>query len=226
MSDYIFHPRLEARADMWAKKYYQTAHNPYYNDRDIMTEFYAWGRFWEVYDLYLENQPAPTNLGYIEEKATEKATGTVTTVYNYENSSYWYEASNWDDEDSSYIRNFYNTDTYPRSVAGHLGDIVIFSDVTYEYGVGYLSVAGVVEKEPSNDHGWLISFYLEDEGFIVLESRDQYDIDWINGETLPFIGAIENPIWQMYDNIIAGHPLYWRFPVWLYKKIIDKRRGL
>ena len=229
MSDYIFHPRLEARSDMWLKKYYLGGFNPYFSMQTSgdETEYYAWGRFWEIYDMYLENQPAPNNLGYIEEKITEYSTGTTTTNYRYEDASYWSEADKWDDfDDPNYLTLYYNTDNYMRFGAGGLGDVVIFGDVTYEYGVSYQVVAGVVEKTPDNNHGWLISFYTENDGFFIIETPDQEDIEYINGVRLPFIDAIGNPIWNMYDDIIEGHPLYWKGKFWLYKRYLDRRRGL
>ncbi len=214
---------------MWSKKYYQNTYNPYYNMQTagFETEYYAWGRFWEIYDMYLDNQPAPSNLGYIKKKMTEYSTGIITTDYSYEDASFWDDASKWDDlDDPDYLIIYSNTDNYQRSGLGSLGDIVIFGDITYEYGVGYQVVAGVVERTPINGHGYLISFYTRNNGFFILETDDQDYIDYIDGNQLPFIGAIGNPIWEMYDNIIEGHQLYWKLPFWMYKKLIERRRGL
>lgn len=220
MSDYIYKARLRFPAEAAHLSYYNNS-NPYYDWASSqgvfsISDYYCWGRFWEVYNLYGDRPQAPTNLGRIR----------IRTVYDdhtdtsieYRNGAFWFDASVFDlhqtrpEPDVLYT----NMDDFIRTGDFALGNIACGFTWTSD---GYNYKLAVIERI-EGDQILAATGYNQETGNIPL-------IDISNGyiDNVPTVGMIKNPIYSMYDNIIQGHPMYWKWPFWMYKKIIEKRRG-
>ena len=223
MSDYIFHPRYKFPVSDHTNVYYGNSYNPYRIKVDqgaiVYTQSsYIWGRFWEIIDWYAQDpvNNMPTNLGLIE--VTEIVDpGDDIITYEYLTTGWWYAAFDYNTEFYTYL----NTDTYSRDVRPYLGDVACFRcpDDT-----GY-TIAGIVEKIDldvtnyklsatygSNYNNFIVIDVVGDE--FVLQNR-RYRLE----------GFVGNPINQLY-NVIAGRGIYWKLPFWIYKRYLDRRRGL
>lgn len=205
---------------------YYNNNNPFYNWDDGVqdygpAEYYCWGRFWEVYNLYGARPQPPTNLGRVKRD----------TVYHdhtdseniYENGAYWYDASvmNYDPGAGVYPKVVYsNLDNFIKPGGYGLGNIVCCNDFTPGDTSSFVAFTGIIEKI-EDDTIYAAREFDEETGEVQI-----FDITdgWM--DNVPIVGIIENPIYTMYDNIIPGHPMGWKWPFWMYKKLIERRRGL
>ena len=213
MSDYVFRWRNEMRPADWNLTYYAT--NPYSNTAGRERESYAWGRFWEIIDYYVRDpsNTEPTNLGYVQRTSLGQ------TDYFYAGGVFWFHAFDHDTQDTYYV----NTDNYLRILnvvpAGRaLGGVVIFEN----------NRIGVIEKIYGAGD-FIVSYYGFDpdlqspSGFYtqrVINSQFRETNSVYN-----LVGIVGNPIFQMYDNIIQGKPIYYKLPFWMYRRILLQRRG-
>lgn len=210
MSDYIFRPRLKMPANDWNLTYY--AANPYSSMQYRMMEQYCYGRFWELIDFYINNPTIndPDKLGYI--RIEDRTSGT--SNYRYMQYPYWENAGHYDTADIWY----YNTDDFDRAIIPSYGSIVEFSGSNSVY-------MGIVEKITDNNNYILSSIDLtpSPQVFTTLEVINGVLTHRNRQYTLS--GVIFNPINDDYD-VILGRELYWKLPFWMYKRYLDRRRGL
>ena len=221
MSNYTYKARLELPAAALSRPYYNN-NNPFHDWNSpqatySISEYYCWGRFWEVYNLYGDRPQAPANLGKIK----------IQTIYSdhtdtdneYRNGAFWFDASVFDYHPSLPGEPevlYTNLDSFTRTGDYALGNIACafeFVQGGYDYKIA------ITEKIDGN---MLLAAYGYDTttGDVLFTDISSGDIDGV-----PIVGMIKNPIYSMYDNIIQGHPMNWKWPFWMYKKIIEKRRG-
>lgn len=214
MSDYVFRWRNEMRLADWNLTYY--TQNPYaIKGSGWERESYAYGRFWEIIDFY-QHDPVntePTDLGYI----MQTDFGTQIS-YDYMRGNYWYQAFDYDDPDTTYR----NTDNYVRHPhvyplpGAELGGVILFDS----------NRVGVVEKIYSTND-YIISYWGLPTVPTPFHTQRIINNQYLDHDGLihNLVGIIENPIHQIYDNIIEGKPLYFKLPFWMYKRILLQRRG-
>lgn len=178
--------------------------NPYSN---LTTDNYAFGRFSESYNDLMH--PSDMSLwvmvvvGYVKRTRLSD----MSVDYLYLNSSFWYDAADYNSSTFTYE----NVDWCTRYTgAPKIGDIRLLT-------VGALTVPAVVEKVV-NSNNYYVSLY---------RSSAFHYINIVNGAGGGYNDSgkgINNFIYPTSDTIIQGHDLGWKLPIWMYKKIIDKRR--
>lgn len=220
MSNYIFHPRNKFPYTDFDNLFYGSYYNPYRIMAEqetselerlaLLDSAYLWGRFWEITAYYAGGNALnymPEELGKVSIYEVEEQTETV----EYFHEGFWYNANASSNEYVIYN----NVDSYIRSMQPSLGAFVTYQN--YEYG-GFRT--GIIEKI-FNDGRFLFSYCLRGyDGFHTLIGNTvSYTTD------IPYRGVIVNPIYQLYDNVIAGKELYYKLPFWMYKRILMKKRG-
>lgn len=208
MSDYIYHPRKKMPAATWNNVYYST--NPYINIGYMMQ--YAWGRFWEIIDLYAEypDSSKPTKLGYIEVQDVQHGI----TNLQYLGSNYWVYAGAWTQPD---VISFANTDTFGRYGIPELGSIAVYSSADQSIGI-----VGIVEEMFSDPDDYKISLVTNNQTFhyIRVDENDTFELNGINfNMSASWANFIENPIYINYTHVISGgKPMEWNSKLLYYIK--------
>jgi hypothetical protein len=108
-----------------------------------------------------------------------------------------------------------NLDSFTRTGDYALGNIACAFEFVQG---GYDYKLAITEKIDGNLI--LAAYGFDSTGNVLLTDISSGYIDGV-----PIVGMIKNPIYTMYDNVIQGHPMNWKWPFWMYKKIIEKRRG-
>lgn len=222
MSDYVFHPRFnESFMQTYNEIYYRAGSNAFKPSglRFTYNEWYAFGRFWEIIDSQIQNaaQTIPANLGYVKQIDVSPQQ----TIIDYRENEYWFDAALFDV--AGYWA-FENTDNYNRFT----GSAMVGCLAWFIWGTpstSYNSVVGIVERVDTPT-SFVISMYDQD----VNEFR-LYNVlynHFTNGQgfDVTLKGFIENPIYQMYDNIRIGKPIGKKFQPWMVKKIIERNKGV
>lgn len=222
MSDYIFHPRINtAFMQTYNEIYYRAGSNAFKPSglRFTYNEWYAFGRFWEVIDSQIQNaaQTIPANLGYVKQNEVNPQQ----TIIDYRENEYWFDAALFD------VAGYWtleNTDNYNRFTGSALvGCLAWF--IWGSPSTSYNSCVGIVERV-QDANNFDISMY--DQSYNVFRLYHVQNNHFINADDFDVTlqGFIENPIYQMYDNIIIGKPIGKKFPIWLMKRILMKKQGV
>lgn len=224
MATFTFHPRVNLK-NMSAAFYDPTYQvpakwetdpsingpnmaNPYSATAEYQ-ECYLWGRYHEAFN-YGNNirRWGCSNLGKIS-RVPPYPWGSTTWARKW----YWYDASELNDTEYHHE----NIDSERRvGTALHVGDVRIFQTIG---SVQYVT-AGIVEIIYSiNDY--YIS-YMRDSQF-VLEHVINNTIDGKTGRSI--LSQLYNS--DIVDNVIIGHEIGYKLPIWMYKKIRERnQRGL
>lgn len=226
----IFRPRFNSK-DM-APEYYDHYYtpvagsgsdmaNPYWrgdSNAAMRKSWYLWGR-WHEASLYASGFQSWTcidSLGYI--KRTRISDGSVT--YNYMNYLYWSRPS------------LLNTSVYTYEQTGGIGSLIgtdigclaFYHDPNYS--VYTMWEAGVCERVlDANNKEYLLSTW--DNSTNTVKTLHVIN-DVIDGH-FEWIGAIPAYVYEWGGGmapLIPSKQIGWKVPIWMYKKISDRNRGL
>ena len=233
MSDYIFHPRVNDK-NMNTLQYYTD--NRYPNGNPFLhfhptwaLECYAYARFWEIVDTVTTVNPY--DLGKVSYYLRSDPD---TRDWGYMRGFQWYDAQ-WDFiyPVTTYM-DVENDDNYGRLDPNHtpidqriLGSALVFTENPFEtaQSIADLGAFRVLIGEKYKSIGNYTGSGIEGGSFTLSEVINN-QFTTVTGYTLTLRGVIKNPIHDMFDNVIQGHPLYWKLPFWMYKRYLDRRRGL
>ena len=237
MSNFTFHPRLTDE-NLGTLSYYNDSSvtgNPYSSmDPDLhYADVYCYGRFWEVEDEMDPTTPigTPYNLGYVE--YFRRDTPTVARYFHYPR-LYWWNA----DLECFFPATTYfdvrNMDNYNRMQPMYatidqriLGSCLLFTenDLTEATSLQDIGKVRMIMGEKYFSPGHYIGSTKTTQNNFALFEVVNNQMDH-TGTTITLRGVVINPIHRTFDNIIQGHPLYWKLPFWMYKRYLDRRRGL
>ena len=227
----VFKPRFNSK-DMAAEFYdpnYQPSStvggdmaNPYDmmsgNTPALRISGYLWGRWHEaaIYASGLARWDCNTGLGSVRRTAT--ATGVVTTLYlNY---TWWWDASIYNN--ATYTNT--NLDTLGVVVGGpHLGELCFFYDsASSTWG------AGICERI-LEDTGGNVTSYILSTWNSTLRAVQTYNVVNHVYNGVPRIGVKEDYA-SWYGGGMAplqpSKPIGYKVPIWMYKKYLDRQKGL